>query len=54
MNETIYRCPIDCKWKKHCFICKVQGQIKADIVILHKCIVTKEDIPVHLLKQKTI
>ncbi len=48
MKETIYRCPIECKWRKNCFVCKIQGCIKEEIVILHKCKITKEDIPIHL------
>lgn len=46
--EKIYRCPRECPWKKKCFVCKVQGDVPVDIVILHKCEVSKEEIPVHL------
>ncbi len=49
MGELIvHRCPIECPYHKNCFVCKTVGEIKEDVVILHKCIVTKEDIPVHL------
>ena len=48
MKEVIYRCPVKCPWKKKCFVCKVQGDVNEGIVILHKCVVTKEDIPVQI------
>lgn len=48
MKEVIYRCPVKCLWKKKCFVCKVQGDVNKGIVILHKCVVTKEDIPVQI------
>lgn len=41
MNEIIYRCPKNCPWNKQCFICKVQGEINGELVILHKCDVKK-------------
>ena len=47
-KEHIYRCPRKCPWKKNCFVCKVQGELPGDVVVLHKCVVSKEDIPVHL------
>ena len=47
-REVIHRCPMECKWKKNCFVCKTQGYPKEELVVLHKCVVTKEDIPVHL------
>jgi len=47
-KEVIHRCPVKCQWSKNCFVCKTQGYPKEDLVVLHKCKVTKEDIPVHL------
>ena len=29
---------------------KTEKEVKEDVVVLHKCVVTKEDIPVHLVK----
>lgn len=54
MTETIYRCPLQCQWKKNCFVCKIQGTIREDIVILHKCVISKQDIPVHLHPSKNV
>ena len=48
MREIIVRCPKNCPWKKHCFVCKIQGEVYGDGVILHKCEVTKEDIPIRI------
>ena len=47
-KEVIHRCPKKCQWHKNCFVCKTEGKITEDVVVLHKCVVTKEDIPVHL------
>lgn len=47
-SVVIHRCPKDCPWHKKCFVCKTEGIIKEDVVILHKCQITKEDIPVHI------
>lgn len=46
--ERIYRCPRICPWQKKCFVCKVSGEVPVDVVLLHKCMVTKEDIPVNI------
>ena len=51
-GEVVYRCPVKCKWNKKCFVCKTQGHVKEDIIVLHKCAVTKRDIPIHLERQK--
>lgn len=48
MDEKIHRCPRKCPWHKKCFVCKTQGKVMEDVVVLHKCTITKEDIPVHL------
>lgn len=52
MNEIIYRCPKNCPWNKHCFVCKLQGEVSGDVVIIHKCEVTKEDIPIRIKEKK--
>lgn len=54
MKENVYRCPRRCPWKKHCFVCKIQGEVSGDVVILHKCEITKEDIPVRIGKRQII
>lgn len=51
-KEVIHRCPKKCQWNKNCFVCKTEGTITEDVVVLHKCMITKEDIPVHLGKNK--
>jgi len=52
VNEIIYRCPKNCPWNKHCFVCKLQGEVSGDVVIIHKCEVTKEDIPIRIKERK--
>jgi len=52
MKETIYRCPLECPWNKKCFVCKVKGVVIGEITILHKCSVSKQDVPVHLRTTK--
>ena len=47
---VVHRCPRKCPWHKKCFVCKTEKEVKEDVVVLHKCVVTKEDIPVHLGK----
>lgn len=51
-KEVIHRCPKKCQWNKNCFVCKTEGTITEDVVVLHKCMITKEDIPVHLGETK--
>lgn len=51
-EEVVYRCPVKCKWNKKCFICKTRGRVKEDIIVLHKCAVTKREIPVRLEMQE--
>lgn len=48
MQEKIYRCPIKCKWNKKCFVCKVAGEVKGEVTLLHRCVVTKKDIPISI------
>ncbi len=52
VNEIIFRCPKNCPWNKHCFVCKIQGEVYGDGVILHKCEVTKEDIPIRIMERQ--
>ncbi|MBQ2886072.1 MAG: hypothetical protein IJE43_20325 [Alphaproteobacteria bacterium] len=52
VDEIIFRCPKDCPWNKQCFICKIQGEVSGELVILHKCDVTKEDIPIRIKKRQ--
>ena len=52
VNEIICRCPRNCPWNKHCFVCKLQGEVSGDVVILHKCEVTKEDIPIRIKERQ--
>lgn len=52
VDEMIHRCPKKCQWNKRCFVCKTKGPITEDVVVLHRCKITKEDIPVHLGKIK--
>ncbi len=49
MNDVIiHRCPRKCPYYKNCFVCKTKGVVMEDVVIIHKCKVTKEEIPVHI------
>lgn len=49
MNDgIIHRCPRRCPYHKKCFVCKTKDIVMEDVVIIHKCIVTKEEIPVHI------
>jgi len=52
VREIIVRCPRNCPWNKHCFVCKIQGEVYGDGVILHKCEVTKEDIPIRIRERQ--
>ena len=54
MGDNVYRCPQNCPWKKNCFVCKTDGEVDGDVVILHKCEITKEDIPVRIGKKQII
>ena len=54
VDEIIFRCPKDCPWNKQCFIFKTQGEVNGELVILHKCDVTKEDIPIRIKERQTI
>ena len=54
MQGVIHKCTRECPWHKQCFVCKTEKEVEEDIVVLHKCKVTKEDIPIHLGKRKKI
>ena len=48
-GPVIHKCPIkNCRYKKKCFVCKTEEPVVGNVVVLHKCVVTKEDIPVNL------
>ena len=47
-KEVIHRCPKTCPWNKKCFVCKTQGPVREDVVVLYKCPMTKKDIPVNI------
>ena len=49
-HGVVHRCPRECPWHKKCFVCKTEKEVEEDIVVLHKCVVNKEDIPIHLGK----
>ncbi len=49
-DGVVHRCTKNCPWHKKCFVCKTESEVKEDVVVLHKCMVTKEDIPVHIGK----
>ncbi|MFR7578521.1 MAG: hypothetical protein ACLUW4_01025 [Butyribacter sp.] len=46
--EIIHRCTRKCPYNKHCFVCKTKEPVKASITVLHKCKVTKEEIPIEI------
>lgn len=50
MQGVIHWCTKECPWHKRCFVCKTEKEVEQDVVVLHKCVVTKEDIPIHLGK----
>lgn len=52
MEEIVHKCPMTCPWNKKCFVCKTKGPVFEDVVVLHKCPVTKEDIPVNIRTAK--
>lgn len=52
IRGVIHRCTRECPWNKKCFVCKTEKEVEEDVVVLHKCVITKEDIPIHLGKQE--
>ncbi|EOS27138.1 hypothetical protein C806_00731 [Lachnospiraceae bacterium 3-1] len=49
-DGVVHRCTQNCPWNKKCFVCKTKSEVREDVVVLHKCKITKEDIPVHIGK----
>ncbi len=47
-KEVVHRCPKTCPWNKKCFVCKTQGAVTEEVVVLYKCPMTKKDIPVNI------
>ncbi|MDO5297054.1 MAG: hypothetical protein Q4F00_10590 [bacterium] len=45
-NGFTYRCPLDCPFRKRCFIIKVAEELKSPLTVLHKCCVIKRDISI--------
>ena len=45
-DGVIHRCTKECPYNKKCFVCKTESEVSGSVVVLHKCMVTKEDIPV--------
>lgn len=52
VQGVIHKCTRECPWHKKCFVCKTAKEVEEDVVVLHKCKVTKEDIPIHLGKSR--
>lgn len=48
---VIHRCTKECPYKKKCFVCKTESEVLDSVVVLHKCAVTKEDIPIQIGKE---
>lgn len=36
--------------QQKCFVCKTEAEVSGNVVVLHKCAVTKEDIPIQIGK----
>lgn len=49
-DGVIHRCTKECPYKKKCFVCKTEAEVSGNVVVLHKCAVTKEDIPIQIGK----
>lgn len=47
-QEVVHRCTKKCPYHKNCFVCKTKTEVLADVVVLHKCMITKEDIPIQI------
>ena len=45
-DGVIHRCTKECPYNKKCFVCKTETEVSGNVVVLHKCAVTKEDIPI--------
>ena len=42
-DGVIHRCTKECPYNKKCFVCKTETEVSGNVVVLHKCAVTKED-----------
>lgn len=49
---VIHRCNKACPYHKKCFVCKTKTEVSGDVVVLHKCMITKEDIPIQIGTKK--
>lgn len=49
-DGVIHRCTKECPYNKKCFVCKTEAEVSGNVVVLHKCVVTKEDIPIQIGK----
>lgn len=52
MQGVVHRCTRECPWHKKCFVCKTEKDVREDVIVIHKCAITKEEIPIHLGKQE--
>lgn len=50
----IHRCTKKCPYNKHCFVCKTEKEVCENVVVIHKCKVTKEEIPIQIGSQNSI
>ena len=51
-DGVIHRCTKECPYNKKCFVCKTESEVSGSVVVLHKCMVTKEDIPIQIGKEE--
>ena len=45
-DGVIHRCTKKCPYNKKCFVCKTETEVSGNVVVLHKCAVTKEEFPI--------
>lgn len=50
MKKTgyVYKCPKQCPIHKHCFVIKLEDQLKQPLTVLLKCVAQKGDIKVEI------
>lgn len=51
-DGVIHRCTKECPYNKNCFVCKTEPEVSGSVVVLHKCRITKEDIPIQIGKEE--
>lgn len=51
-DGVIHRCTKECPYNKNCFVCKTESEVSGSVVVLHKCRITKEDIPIQIGKRR--